>query len=261
MGFARTAAQNLIGLIFPNRCLICEAPLDPARRQPLCLRHEREIEQVEPPVCGKCGRKMFGESVEQLSCERCRSPSTYYDAGYSACIYAGPVRELVHLFKYRGRRYLQTFLGGLIVDFLRGSPYISQHDAIVPVPLHWWRYCTRGFNQAADLAKPISRHFHVPIMKRNLRRIRHTSPQVRLPPKERSINIKNAFKVSRPSKVAGKRLVLLDDIITSGATLNECARVLKEAGASGVTIITLAHPSDVASREDEVSILVGAPQI
>lgn len=198
---------------------------------------------------------MYGKSVEALVCSECRSMSVHYDAGYSACIYADPIKELVHLFKYGKRRYLRFFLGGLILDYLCKSADMSQYDAIVPVPLHWRRYCSRGFNQAADLAGPLSRHFRLPIVKRSLRRVRHTRPQVSLPHNERKTNIRNAFKVARPSKVAGKKLLLLDDVITSGATLNECARVLKRAGASKVAIVTLAHASDVASKAGAASPL------
>ncbi len=248
MSFLRAASDNLLGLVFPSRCLICERPIDSSRRSPLCVEHAREIILAEPPVCSKCGRKMFGESVESLVCEECRSKAVFYDAGYSAYIYAAPLRELIHLFKYGRRRYLQSFLGGLMLDYLREHADTSQYDAIVPVPLHWWRYWRRGFNQAADLAKPLSKQLRIPILKRNLRRIRYTRPQVGLSPDERKSNIRNAFKVNRPAKIAGKNLLLIDDVITSGATLNECARVLKGAGASGITILTLAHPSDFPSR-------------
>jgi ComF family protein len=196
---------------------------------------------------------MFGESVQSLVCSNCRAVKATFDAGHSAYLYADALRELIHLFKYGKRRYLGSFLGGLLADSLRSKAAELSFDAIVPVPLHWWRYCSRGFNQATDLARPLSRQLHVPILKKNLRRIRHTPPQVSLSPKERKSNIRNAFKVSRPAKVRGKRLLLIDDIITTGSTLNECARVLKAAGAAGVTILTLAHPTDLPSRSGQNS--------
>lgn len=258
MGMVRTVAHNIIGLVFPSRCHICESPLDPSSDSPLCLEHLRDIVWTALPVCSKCGRKMFGRSVEALVCAKCRSMSIYYDAGYSACRFADPVKELIHRFKYGKRRYLSFFLGGLLLDYLRERADVTCFDAIVPVPLHWWRYYRRGFNQAADLAKPLSKHFRIPIMKRNLRRVRYTSPQVGLSPQERRANIRNAFRVAHPPKMEGKKLLLVDDVITSGATLNECARVLKKAGATEVTIITLAHPSDVAER-DSTAPLVGLP--
>jgi len=248
MSFVKAAAHNLIGLIFPNRCLMCEAPLDPARSSPLCPGHAREIVRVEPPVCSKCGRKLFGESVEALVCSECRSGRICYDVGYSAYVFAGPIRDLVHFFKYRRRRYLQSFLGGLLLDYVRGRADIAPSDVIIPVPLHWWGYCRRGFNQAIDLAKPLSKHFHIPIMKRNLRRVRHTRRQVGLSRVERRANIKNAFEVSRPAKLAGKSILLIDDVITTGATLNECARVLKQAGVSRITILTLAQATGLAAK-------------
>jgi ComF family protein len=241
----KSAAQNLIGLVFPARCSICEAPLDPRRSSPLCPEHAREILLIEPPACSKCGRKLFGESVEALICAECRSGRIHYDAGYSAYLFDGPLRELIHLFKYRKRRYLGSFLGGLLLDYLRHRADFTGYEIILPVPLHWWGYCRRGFNQAMDLAKPLSRHFRIPIMKRTLKRVRYTRRQVGLSRVERRANINNAFKVTRPCKVAEKKVLLIDDVITSGATLNECARVLKQAGASMITVLTLAQASDI----------------
>ena len=248
MGFLRKASENFIGLIFPSRCIICERPTDSSRHSPLCVEHDREIIPVKPPVCSKCGRKMFGVSVERLLCADCRSTRVYYDAGYSGYIYAQALRELLHLFKYGRKRYLGSVLGKLMLDYVREHADGFVYDAIVPVPLHWRRYFSRGFNQATSLARPLSKQFRIPILKRNLRRVRYTRPQVSLPRKERKSNIVNAFKIRHPAKVAGKKLLLIDDVITTGATLNECARVLKDAGASEVTILTLAHPSDFPSR-------------
>lgn len=243
MRFVSSAVGSFLGLIFPSRCLICEAPLHPLSDCPLCPEHFRKIRVVEPPVCSRCGRKMSGESVEALVCAECRSRKTYHDSGYSACAFADPLRELIHLFKYRKKRYLASFLGGLVLEYLRERADMTGYDAIVPVPLHWRRRWTRGFNQALDLARPLSKHFGIPVMKGNLRRVRYTKPQVRLVSKERESNIKNAFRVHNSARVAGKKLLLLDDVITSGATLNECARVLKRAGASWVAIVTLAQAS------------------
>jgi len=200
---------------------------------------------------------MYGESVEVLICAKCRPKTICYDEGYSAHQYTGVVKELIHLFKYRKRQYLGHFLGGSLLDCVRERGDLSGYDAIVPVPLHWRRQWSRGFNQATDLGKALSNGFGIPIMKRNLRRVLNTRPQVRIEPKEREDNIKNAFRVRRPGKVAGKKLVLLDDVITTGATLNECARVLKMAGALKVTIVTLAHASDV-QREPAGKVPPGA---
>jgi len=261
VGFFRKAAENFLGLVFPNRCVICDRPMDPSRRSPVCLVHAREIVAVEPPVCSKCGRKMSAESVEELVCARCRAMKLHYDAGYSTHAYTETLRELIHLFKYRKRRYLRSFLGGLVLDYVRGHAGTISYDAIVPVPLHWRRHWRRGFNQAAHLAGPLSKNLRIPILKRSIKRVRHTRPQVGLPAEQRRDNIKNAFKVTRPEKVAGKKLFVIDDVITSGATLNECARVLKKAGASEITILTLSHPSDYLSSANGTSLPGGRLQI
>jgi ComF family protein len=257
VGLFRSAFDNLVALVFPNRCIMCDRPLAPSSRSPLCTQHAREILAVEPPMCTLCGRKMFGESVEGLVCRRCRAKRVYHDGGYSAYIFADPLREIIHLFKYGKKRYFRAFLGELVVDYLREHADMSGYDAIIPVPLHWRRYYSRGFNQAADLARPLSRHFGIPIVRACLRRVRYTRPQVLLSAEERSTNIKNAFRVTRPGKIAGKNLLLIDDVITSGSTLNECARVLKKSGASTVTLLTLAHPSDALPVGTQRTLLNG----
>ncbi len=252
----KSTAQNLIGLVFPARCFLCEAPLDPKRPTPLCLEHATEMVRIERPVCSKCGRKLFGESVEALVCAECRSGRTYYDAGYSAYLFDGPIRELIHQFKYRKRRYLKYFLANQLVDYLQEFADLARYEAIVAVPLHWIGYWKRGFNQAIELAKPLSSHLGIPVVRIALKRVRYTRRQVGLSRPERRVNIKNAFRVTRTSKVAGRNILLIDDVITTGATLNECARVLKQAGASTVTIVTLAQASDIGlQRHISVPIL------
>ncbi len=198
---------------------------------------------------------MYGTTVEELVCKECRKKKVYYDSGYSACKFDSPVRELIHLFKYGKRRYLASFLGGLILEHVRERADVSRCDAIAPVPLHWWRHWRRGFNQSAELSRYLSKRLRIPLIKRNLTRVRHTRPQVGLSPDERNDNIKNAFKVRKPAKIAGKKILLLDDVITSGATLNECARVLKKAGAASVTILTLAHASNDTPIRSDLSLM------
>ena len=247
MGVFRAIGQNLAALALPARCLVCEAPLHPSKPYPLCEKHSAEIVPARPPFCSKCGRSIFGETVEQPLCYQCRSSEVFYDEGCSACGFVEPLRRLVHFYKYGRRRCLRAYLGSLVLASVKDRLGPRHYNAVVPVPLHWARFIWRSFNQATELAEPLAKHLGIPIMKMNLRRARHTRPQVRLLPDQREANIEGAFKVVSPAKVKGRRLLLLDDIITTGSTMNECARVLKEAGAAHVTIVTLAHPCEVLS--------------
>jgi ComF family protein len=140
------------------------------------------------------------------------------------------------------REYLAISFARWMGEFMREHVDAASLDAVVPVPLHWRRFHYRGFNQAVALARPLARQFSLPLISRVLRRTRHTVPQVELQPEERVKNIRGAFSVRQPARIKGLRLLLVDDVFTTGATLNECARVLKAAGAASVTAFTLTRP-------------------
>jgi len=157
-----------------------------------------------------------------------------------ACDYQGELRAIVHAFKYDRRRSLARPLGRLLRD--AGGPVLADADAVVPVPLHPWKRVQRGFNQSADLARALD----LPI-RFVLRRRRATRTQAGLSPGQRRRNVAGAFALaawpwcSAPADVAGRTLVLVDDVMTTGATLDACARVLKRAGAREVRVLTLAR--------------------
>ena len=152
------------------------------------------------------------------------------------------MQELVHLYKYRMRNYLAAPLGALMLRFMPNYIDPRKIDLVVPVPLHWRRYLYRGFNQGYEMVRCFSREYSLKISRGNLRRIRYTTPQVGLPPEERKENILGAFKVLNAGEFMGKNILLVDDVFTTGATIDECARMLKEAGALNVTGFTLTQP-------------------
>jgi len=159
-----------------------------------------------------------------------------FDAAYSFGLYEDELRQLIHLFKYAGVQTLARPLGKLLIAAL---PRESRFDAIVPMPLHWTKAWRRGFNQSELLAREVSRFWNVPIRKRYVRRVRATAVQAGLTSAERRVNVKNAFSAS--SDVAGKRILLVDDVMTTGATGGACAAALKKAGAAHVAFLTLAR--------------------
>jgi ComF family protein len=172
---------------------------------------------------------------EQGLCGLCRRGLTGFDAAYSFGSYEGELRELIHVFKYRGVETLARPLGKLLLVAL---PLEQRFDAIVPMPLHWRKQWRRGFNQSALLAREVSRRWKVPL-RRLVKRIKNTSAQAGLTSAKRRDNVSGAFRVK--GALEGLRLLLVDDVMTTGATAGACAAALKRAGAAHVTLLTLAR--------------------
>ena len=160
-----------------------------------------------------------------------------FDAVYSYGSYEGTLRELVHLFKYGGVRPLAGTFGRFMAQAL---PRDASFDVIVPMPLHWFKKWQRGFNQSDVLAREIGKKWRVPV--RNvIRRRRATSPQAGLTNAKRRANVRGAFQVTGHRRLDGMRVLLVDDVVTTGATASACARVLKRAGAAHVALLALAR--------------------
>jgi ComF family protein len=153
----------------------------------------------------------------------------------------GPVREMIHRFKYDKRVHLARPLGLLAAVQLAPFARMTAPDLIIPVPLHVKRLRQRGFNQSVLLGNVLAREWRVPLCRSNLRRIRWTDPQIGLSAEERVSNVRGAFAVTNPALVKGKRVILLDDVYTTGSTVAECARALNKAGAKAVTVVTVAR--------------------
>jgi len=168
-------------------------------------------------------------------CGLCRRGLTGFDAAYTFGSYEDELRQLIHLYKYAGIQTLARPLGKLMVTAL---PRDRSFDVIVPMPLHWIKLWRRGFNQSELLARAVSRRWNVPL-KRLVRRTRNTGAQAGLSNAKRRENVSSAFRAS--DQVKGKRVLLVDDVMTTGATAGACARALKRAGAVHVTLLTLAR--------------------
>ena len=228
--------EAFVNLFFPLFCIICGEPLEPGNKIFLCSACLGKVKRIREPVCEKCGKP-----GSRSLCEECRKTKQYYTIARAAGIYDGILRECIHKLKYGGELFLAKTLANFMVDALKQFPELAQCNLIVPVPLHRVRERERGCNQAYLLARGISNVFKVGISGGNLRRVRRTSPQTDLPRSLRLSNVRGIFGVRDSSEFNGQELLLIDDVYTTGSTVNECSKTLIEAGAKSVCVLTAAR--------------------
>jgi ComF family protein len=230
---------GLLSLLYPPLCLACSADLAPDEY--LCATCAEKIPRIEPPFCRKCSEPFAGDITGTFRCVNCADRRLHFEAAVSVYRGRGLVRKLVHDFKY-GRQFhlrhlLANWLGETLDDpRLRGRRF----DFIVPVPLHPARKRERGFNQARLLAELLSARTGLPL-RPALRRVRYTTTQTAFDRAERMQNLRNAFRLRKKMNVRESRVLLIDDVLTTGSTLSECARILKGAGARSVHAATAAR--------------------
>ncbi len=227
-------------VVLPDNCRVCEAPLQSASRIPVCatcLNSSRPYCAEYQCVCCHTAFLTPHPLDERGQCGLCRRGLSGFDAAYSFGFYEGTLRKLIQLLKYGKVASLARPLGQLLADAV---PRDRSFDVIVPMPMHWRRRWSRGFNQAALLGSVLSRRLHLPVSSA-LRRQKFTPPLAGMTANQRRSSIAGAFKISRPDEVRGKRILIVDDVFTTGATAGACARVLKSAGAAHVSIITVAR--------------------
>jgi len=195
---------------------------------------------IAAPLCIVCGIPFAGAGTDHV-CGSCSTLPPRFDAARAAFAYEGACRDLIHAFKYRNKTHLRRPLALLTIARLSDFITSRRSDLILPVPLHRKKLSSRGFNQAVLLGEILSQRLEIPLDRRNLRRIRWTEPQVNLTAHERRTNVKGAFGIHESALVSGRRVLLVDDVLTTGSTAEECARVLKAGGAADVTVITVAR--------------------
>lgn len=235
-------------------CAGCSAPLSSPLEGPVCAPCWASLRPPTPPICRICGDSLPSWRVVCAGmerCARCRRARPAIDTGRAAAAYEGPLRGIIHAFKYEGRRSLARRLGAMLCE--AGLELFADADCVVPIPLHPWRQFRRGFNQADDLAATLP----LPVV-RALWRSRATPPQAGLAAATRRRNVRGAFRLSpflfphRAERyVSGRIIILVDDVRTTGATLDACARILKDAGAREVRALTVAAarvPADRSTR-------------
>ena len=196
---------------------------------------------VVHPFCSVCGDPLEGRIDHAYVCYLCHETRPHFDMARSAARFRGALPGLVHGFKYNAALWLEDDLAELLQACCESNFEPGAADLVTCVPLFHARQRERGFNQSALLASALARRLKLPCRTNAARRTRDTLTQTHLTAKERASNVHLAFSVPRPSVVFGRRVLLVDDVMTTGATVNECARALKEAGAAKVLVATLAR--------------------
>ncbi|MCX5699434.1 MAG: ComF family protein [Candidatus Omnitrophica bacterium] len=234
--------KGLKDLIYPNCCLVCKNRIQPAGQQQLiCAGCWDKIEQNLPPFCASCGRHLTPEAIEKNACPSCWKFNFYFDRAFSPCAYSGAIKKLIHEFKYSGKDYLGKPLGKLMQTFIRDYQLPIAHlDFVIPIPLHKSRQREREFNQAEILSQEVAREFDKKALTDALIRVKPTKTQTELTFQERCQNVKESFAVAKPELIKDTNLLLIDDVLTTGATSSEAAKCLKESGARKVLLLTLA---------------------
>lgn len=237
LGLLRTVGLKLLDVVFPEPvpCPACQR-----RRgdEPgLCRSCLEKIARAVAPLCNTCGRPVRGEADV---CRQCAARRRFFTVARAPTVYDGAMKDYIHRFKYGSERELGLALGVLLGRFLERERTLWPVDGIVPVPLHPQRLEDRGFNQAEVLAKVAGDWVGRPVWADALQRTRTTETQTRLSARERRDNVKGAFRPWRVEKPAGKHVLLVDDVLTSGATADEAARTLLKAGALSVNVLCLA---------------------
>ena len=239
----RACADALLDWLYPRHCYHCDAPIEPAQGHILCRACYTALVagRITGGVCATCGLPMPVPPSEQAMCVSCRLQGRNFDAARAFFTYAGPAASVIKSYKFGGDYFLgPRFLRGVLAQGWLPAG-IKAPQAVLPVPLHRRRRRERGYDQALLLARVLARHFRCDLVRNALVRTRYTSPQTQVPVTMRWDNVRGAFAVARPRLVQGRTLLLVDDVLTTGTTADECAKALKKAGAARVQVLALAR--------------------
>ena len=236
--FISASVQNLIDFVFPNVCPCCNKSIE--NYKIFCTACFSKIKFIQGTICYRCGKKLNTNLTEEKTlCANCLKKRPIYDKARSVFEYNLPSKNMILKFKYTGKiEYVYPF-----VKLMQqaGKDLFKETDVIMPVPMHWKRRLTRGYNQAGLLAQELAKQIKCPYDDTTLTRFKHTKKQENKSLEERNKNVKDAFKITDTNKVKNKTILLIDDVLTTGATVNNCTKTLKKAGAKAVFVLTIAH--------------------
>jgi ComF family protein len=230
-----------LSFVFPEACQLCNQQRATPAEGFVCEHCRARVRFIEPPFCERCGLPHEGAITTQFECANCRDLSPHYSFARSSVVARDQVLDVIHRYKYHRAFWFEPFLAELLAR--RAVPHLARErwDLILPVPLHRTKLREREFNQAERLARRLSRASGIPLDSDALKRVVATRTQTLLSREERLVNVRQAFSVAKGRALARQRIVLVDDVFTTGATTSACARILREAGASEVCVWTVAR--------------------
>ncbi|MCM8795793.1 MAG: ComF family protein [Candidatus Omnitrophica bacterium] len=239
--------NGLLELIWPKVCIVCRKNLKNIASidNIICKECWGKIKRNLPPFCYSCGRHLESKDLSQHHCVDCRKRKFHFDRAFSPCVYEGVLKKLIHAFKYEGKDYLGKILSTLMIDFIREYNLpIEEMDYLIPLPLHKTRLREREFNQAEILSRYLAKEFNKPILNNVLLRHRLSPSQTELDINKRWLNVQGSFSIDKTNYnyyIENKNILLIDDVLTTGATSSAAAATLKAAGAKIVFVLTLAN--------------------
>lgn len=247
----RGIAESLFATLFPSDCRLCGAPLTNISRLPVCQGCLDAIAPIRRQLCPICGESLPNSNLvssdeqTERTCGLCKRIRPSFTKAVAYGSYEAGLRELIHLLKYNGVRPAANVLGRMLSEVLAAlEPLLSDTVLVIPVPLHSLKFRQRGFNQSELIAKAalkLSKSSKLDLAPELLVRRRETQSQIGLTSHQRRENMRGAFAVSVPERIQERQILLVDDVLTTGTTASECARVLLKAGASNVVVATVAR--------------------
>ncbi len=243
-------ARSILNFLLPQNCIFCGSVLSAIDKNCVCQYCQNTLQIYSGKACERCGAPLA--AIDINGCEECQDANPAFDRIFWLFLYDERVRRMIQQFKYQKDRSVRKIIADILYRRTIRFPWQdTKYDCVIPVPLHQKRLKNRGFNQAEDLAKIICRHLKQPrLLKRNiLSRTKNTMAQNKLSRSQREANLAGAFSIKSPHRekhkphplLSGKTVLLIDDIFTTGSTLNQCARVLKEKGALKVDALTISR--------------------
>ncbi|MGH9565980.1 MAG: ComF family protein [Candidatus Angelobacter sp.] len=258
-------AESLFATLFPSDCRLCFSPLTNISRLPVCEACLEQLHPVDGIVCAICGEKIqttLAQTNRAALCGLCQKKTPPFEQAAAYGSYTGNLRELIHLLKYEQIRPAANVLGRLLAEAIAGleANFADEQIIVIPVPLYKGKRRQRGFNQAELIAKAalrLRRPRRFELMTGLLKRVRPTESQIGLTRHQRRENIRGAFGAAKGEEIAGREILLVDDVFTTGTTASECARVLLRSGASKVWVATVARTQKVEAQKMETSAVEG----
>jgi ComF family protein len=240
----REALEALLSVLLPAPCRLCDKPLLASGTLPICSACLEALPRMPAPICEQCGRLFHtfqpAEGGRQ-ACQLCRRGVYAFDVARSFGVYDDLMVRAVVLLKYHSLKPLGAWFGRQLEQCVASEPEAFAADVVVPVPLHPSRLRERGYNQAELIARPLARRLHLPLRPYLLARTRPRPEKLKLTRRERWLTVRGAYAMRGAGRIDNLRVLLVDDVFTTGATLDACARALKQAGAARVACLTVAR--------------------